>query len=43
MSKAEFFQQDKDIIVKTQQQLEAANAELEDCYQRWEELESVEF
>ncbi len=43
MSKAEFFQQDKDVIVKTQQQLEAANAELEDCYQRWEELESVEF
>jgi ATP-binding cassette subfamily F protein uup len=42
MSKAEFFQQDKDIIVKTQQQLEAANAELEHCYQRWEELESVE-
>jgi ATP-binding cassette subfamily F protein uup len=41
MSKAGFFQQDKDIIVTTQQQLESANAELEYCYRRWEELESV--
>ena len=41
MSKAEFFQQDKALIVETQQQLETANAELEVCYQRWEQLESV--
>jgi ATP-binding cassette subfamily F protein uup len=43
MSTAEFFQQDKEVIVATQQQLEQANAELEHCYKRWEELESVEF
>lgn len=43
MSSADFFQQDRDIIVRTQQQLEAANAELEQCYKRWEELESIEF
>jgi ATP-binding cassette subfamily F protein uup len=42
MGKAEFFQQDKDKIVNTQNALEAANADLEACYKRWEELESVE-
>ena len=42
MGKAEFFQQDKDSIVKTQKALEAANTDLEACYKRWEELESVE-
>lgn len=43
MSKAEFFQQDRSVIVKTQQALETANADLDACYKRWEELESVEF
>jgi ATP-binding cassette subfamily F protein uup len=43
MGKAEFFQQDKDIIVNTQKALETANADLEACYKRWEELESIEF
>ncbi len=41
MSKAEFFQQDKIVIVETQQALESANADLDACYKRWEELESV--
>ena len=43
MASSGFFQQDKAVIVKTQQQLQAANAELEACYLRWEELESVRF
>ena len=43
MSEAGFFRQERDVIVKTQQQLETANAELEACYQRWEELESQQF
>ncbi len=43
MGKAGFFQQDKDIIVNTQKALETASADLEACYKRWEELESVEF
>ena len=43
MSKPEFFKQDKNFIVKIQQQLETASAELDACYKRWEQLESVEF
>ena len=43
MGRNGFFQQDKAVIVKTQQQLQDANAELEACYLRWEELESVRF
>jgi len=42
MSQAEFFQQDKAVIVETQQQLETASTELESCYQRWEQLESIQ-
>ena len=43
MSSAEFFQQDKSIIVETQLALETASNDLDVCYKRWEELESVEF
>ncbi len=43
MSDADFFRQDKSVIVETQRALEAAGAELEACYQRWEELESLQF
>ena len=43
MGQAEFFQQDKDIIVNTQKQLETASTELDACYKRWEQLESAEF
>ena len=43
MSTAEFFQQDKSVIVETQLALEAASNDLDVCYKRWEELESVEF
>ncbi len=43
MSKPDFFQQDKSVIVKTQQQLETAQTDLDLCYTRWEQLESVEF
>ena len=41
--RAEFFQQDKDILVITQKQLEAASTDLDACYKRWEQLESAEF
>ncbi|MCK5001870.1 MAG: ATP-binding cassette domain-containing protein [Gammaproteobacteria bacterium] len=40
MADPEFFQQDKDLIVKTQDLLKANEQELEVCYQRWEELEA---
>jgi ATP-binding cassette subfamily F protein uup len=43
MSTAEFFQQDKSVIVETQLALEKASNDLDVCYKRWEELESVEF
>ncbi|MGB5678627.1 MAG: ATP-binding cassette domain-containing protein, partial [Gammaproteobacteria bacterium] len=43
MSRPEFFQQDRDEIVNLQQQLERANSDLEVCFERWEQLESVEF
>ncbi len=43
VSKPEFFKQDKNDIITMQQDLETATAELEDCYRRWEQLESVEF
>ncbi len=43
MSSNGFFQQDKAVIVKTQQRLASAQADLEACYERWEELESVQF
>jgi len=43
MGKAEFFQQDKNVIVNAQQELETANTDLATCYKRWEQLESVEF
>jgi ATP-binding cassette subfamily F protein uup len=43
MSSSRFFQQDKAVIVKTRQQLETATADLEACYLRWEELESIRF
>ena len=43
MAQAEFFQQEKDMIVNTQKALEAASTDLEACYKRWEELESIEF
>ena len=41
MSRPEFFQQDRDVIVQQQQALESANADLELCFRRWEELESI--
>ena len=34
-----FYQQDGEAIAQTMQQLEKINAELEHCFQRWEELE----
>ena len=40
MSTAEFFQQDRVRIVDTQTAYSDATSELEQCYQRWEELES---
>ncbi|UCB55494.1 MAG: ATP-binding cassette domain-containing protein [Thiotrichales bacterium] len=43
MSKAGFFQQDRDTIVQTQKAFEAANTDLDACYRRWEELESFLF
>lgn len=43
MSRPEFFQQDKDAIVQCQQQFERANSDLEACFRRWEQLESIEF
>jgi ATP-binding cassette subfamily F protein uup len=43
MSTAGFFQQDKSVIVETQLALETASNDLDVCYKRWEELESVEF
>ena len=43
MSSPEFFRQDRERIVSRQKALEAANAELETCYERWEELESIQF
>ena len=39
MSDPAFFKQDKATIVQKQQQLQQTGAELEACYQRWEELE----
>ena len=42
MSEPGFYQQDKSDIKQTQQALDDANCELEACYQRWEELESVQ-
>ena len=43
MNRPAFFQQDKGTIVACQQQLEQANSDLEACYRRWEQLESIEF
>ena len=43
MSRPEFFQQDRDAIVQCQQQLERANSDLDACFRRWEQLESIEF
>jgi ATP-binding cassette subfamily F protein uup len=43
MSTSGFFQQDKSVIVETQLALETASNDLDVCYKRWEELESVEF
>ena len=43
MSSSGFYQQDKAAIMETQQRLEAAQADLEACYERWEELESTRF
>ena len=40
MAKAEFFQQEKDVITKTQLRLKEAEEKLESIYQRWEALES---
>ena len=40
MADPEFFQQDKDVIAKAQDQLKATEQELDGCYQRWEELEA---
>ena len=42
MSEPGFYQQDRPDILQTQQALEEANRKLEACYQRWEELESVQ-
>lgn len=42
MSEPDFYQQDKSDILQIQQALEDTNRELEACYQRWEELESVQ-
>ena len=39
MSDPAFFKQDKDSILETQQRLQQITQELEQCYQRWEELE----
>lgn len=43
MSQPEFFQRERAAIVQLQQDLKSRNAELEACYQRWQELESAEF
>ena len=43
MSQPDYFQQGREVIVRKQQEFEKANADLEACFQRWEELESVEF
>ncbi len=40
MADPEFFQQDKDEIVKIQTSLKDAEQALKTCYQRWEELEA---
>ena len=40
MADPAFFQQDKEVIVKTQELLKQTEQELEGCYQRWEELEA---
>jgi len=40
MAQTEFFQQDKEMIAKTQQQLQKTEAKLASCYQQWETLES---
>ncbi|WP_411293566.1 hypothetical protein [Thiohalophilus sp.] len=34
-----FYQQERDTIATTLQRLDQINAELEDCFVRWEELE----
>ena len=41
MSRPDFFQQDRTLIVERQQALESANNDLDACFQRWEELESA--
>jgi ATP-binding cassette subfamily F protein uup len=43
MSQPDFFQQDREVIVKLQKELESANIDLDACFQRWEELESAQF
>lgn len=40
MSKPDFFQQEKEIIIRSQSQIKETEEELELSYQRWEELES---
>ena len=39
MSAPEFYQSERIIIEKAEQQLAAYQTELSDCYQRWELLE----
>jgi ATP-binding cassette subfamily F protein uup len=41
ISAAEFYQQDKDTIAATLARFEAVNTELDQCYQRWAELEDA--
>jgi len=40
ISDVDYYQQDAAVISREQQQLQALNSELQDLYQRWEELES---
>ena len=42
MSEPGFYQQDRSAILRTQQAMQQANTELEACYRRWEELESIQ-
>ena len=41
IGQSEFYQQEKDVITQSLQRLEDVNKQLEESYQRWEELESL--
>jgi ATP-binding cassette subfamily F protein uup len=42
VSAPDFYQQDKELTAKTLERLEKVGNELEQCFARWEELESGE-